>query len=505
MKKFLIQIMFLMLILPGMSQAVVYINGTITDTANGNPIPNHEVYIVSDSSYGYIYYNTVYTNLNGFYSDTVPVPSGGPMVLYISTYDYNNLLHQTLLTINPVNLYYTVNFQICNSTSPCQADFIYYLSGYLTAQFTDYSTGGNGPWSWNFGDGGTSPLQNPSHSYSYPGQYLVTLAYGNPNSSCYDTKSMTVYLNDTTGGGCNAAFTYIPDSVNTPPYTYQFIDQSTGNIIAWMWNFGDPSSGIGNFSNLQNPTHSFMSTGNYLVCLTVQGADSSCYDVTCNTVIVGSNTGCQANFTYSDSANTSNPTQFIDLSQSNGGGPITSWNWNFGDPPSGTNNTSNVQNPVHLFSAPGSHTVCLTIHGADSSCYDVICKTVIVGSNTGCQADFTYYPDSTNIYMIHFIDQSAGNIISWSWNFGDGSPSGAQQNPIHVYPATGSYTVCLTIQGTDSSCYDITCKTIMVGSNTGCQANFTYSDSCQYFQSDPIYRLSHRTEGPIIFMALEFW
>jgi hypothetical protein len=93
MKKFLFQIMFLMLILPAMSQAVVYITGTITDSANGYPIPNHAVTILSDSSFGWVYYNTVYTNTNGHYMDTVSVPSGSTGVIYVQTIDCQNYLH----------------------------------------------------------------------------------------------------------------------------------------------------------------------------------------------------------------------------------------------------------------------------------------------------------------------------------------------------------------------------------------------------------------------------
>jgi hypothetical protein len=45
----------------------------------------------------------------------------------------------------------------------------------LTVQFTDTSTGGVTSWLWNFGDGQTSTLQNPSHTYTEPGTYTVSL------------------------------------------------------------------------------------------------------------------------------------------------------------------------------------------------------------------------------------------------------------------------------------------------------------------------------------------
>ena len=495
MKKLLLQIAFIMLMLPAMTEAAVYISGTVTDSANNNPIPNHSVTIFADSTYGFYYYNVVYTNQAGFYTDSVPAPNGTSGILYVQTLDCNNLIHEVILNYTPANQQFTADFQVCNSASPCQADFSYYISGYLAVQFTDLSTGGNGPWNWSFGDGGTSTVQNPSYVYFYPGQYVVTLAYGDANTNCYDTKSVTIYLNDSTGGGCNAAFTYIPDSVNNPPYTYQFIDQSTGNIITWLWEFGDPLSGVNNASTSQNPIHAFSAPGIYNVCLTVQGADSSCYDVTCNTVIVGNNTGCEADFTFYPDSSYINAFQFIDQSA----GSIIYWSWNFGDPSSGGGNTSNAPNPAHVFTAAGIYNVCLTIMGVDSNCYDITCKAVVVGNNNGCVANFESGQDSTNSLMIHFVDLSMWNIVSWLWDFGDGTPASSVQNPTHIYPEPGTYTVCLTIHGADSTCFDILCKTVIVGNNAGCQAMYTYDYNPAY-GAYAIQFTDQSTGGPVTWM-----
>lgn len=463
MKKFLFQIMFLMLILPAMSQAVVYITGTITDSANGYPIPNHAVTILSDSSYGYNYYNVVYTGSNGYYSDTVPVPSGSSGILFIQTFDCNNYLHQAFVNFTPTNFNFTQDFQICNSNAPCVANFSYYQFASRSFQFNDLSQSNGYPvtWSWDFGDGGTSTIQNPQHIYNANGWYSITLSISNPSIGCSDHITKNVLASDSTGGGCHAAFMVVPDSMNTPPYTYHFFDQSTGYIVSWLWNFGDPASGTNNTSTLQNSIHTYAQPGAYVVCLSIQGFDSTCYDDTCYSILVGSNTGCMANFTYSDSANTSNPTQFVDLSQSSGGGPITSWYWNFGDTVSGANNVSSLQNPAHQFLAPGPYNVCLTIQGPDSTCYDITCKTIIVGNNTGCQAMFTYYPDSTNGgYAIQFINQSTGNYAGWIWSFGDSTLAFNYQNPVHIYPGPGTYMACLTITG--NNCTSTYCQNVVI-------------------------------------------
>ncbi len=112
----------------------------------------------------------------------------------------------------------------------------------LTVVFTDLSTGSITSWSWDFGDGGTSTLQNPSHEYTSVGTYTVSLTVTGPGGA--DTETKVDYI--TTSGSPTAAFTADPTSGNCP-LTVTFTDQSTGNPTSWQWNFpgGDPATAIG--------------------------------------------------------------------------------------------------------------------------------------------------------------------------------------------------------------------------------------------------------------------
>ncbi|MCX6248217.1 MAG: PKD domain-containing protein [Bacteroidetes bacterium] len=71
--------------------------------------------------------------------------------------------------------------------------------------------------------------------------------------------------------------------------------------------------------------------------------------------------------------------QFMDNSQTNGGGSLNGWNWNFGDPASGTNNTSILENPSHTFSASGIFNVQLIV-ASSSGCSDTIIHAVTIHS-----------------------------------------------------------------------------------------------------------------------------
>jgi len=240
--------------------------------------------------------------------------------------------------------------------------------------------------------------------------------------------------------------------------TYHFEDESDGNIVSWYWDFGD-----GTTSTEQSPEHTYSQSGVYLVCLNIQGADSSCFDSKCDTLFTGSGSECQADFEY-DHDSTGFTYYFEDESEGN----IASWYWSFGD---GT--YSSEQSPVHTYAQPGIYLVCLNIQGADSSCFDSKCDTLFVGNGAGCQAQFTYYPDSSgNGYIFQFIYLSTGNPTEWDWDFGDDTES-HMQNPVHGYNAPGTYYVCLKIEG--ENCESTSCTYITVGDSSNCVSYFTYT------------------------------
>ncbi|MEI7727547.1 MAG: PKD domain-containing protein, partial [Bacteroidota bacterium] len=423
MKKLLLQILLLLLVLPAISQNFVFVTGTVIDTATGNPIPNHAVTISNDSSGGWIYYQTTYTNNSGFYSDTIPVPLNTQGILYVRTADCQNYLHQVVVTYMPTVLNFTVNFAICYSNSPCVANFSYSQFASNSIQFMDLSQSQGIPvsWAWDFGDGGTSTVQNPMHIFGSSGWYNVMLSIYN-QSGCSSSVIHNVFVSDSTAGGCQAAFIAVPDSVNTFPNTFNFIDQSSGNIISWLWNFGDPMSGVMNTSTAQNPTHTYSTPGVYTACLTIHGADSTCNDMTCETLVVGTAAGCNAAFTYSvDTLNSGSIVQFTDLSSTTSG-YITTWVWNFGDGLVQTVTFPGNPNVTHTYLSPGIYNVCLKIQGSDSTCDDMACQSIYIGFNSGCNANFNHsYPTSSS-FPIQFTDlsQASGGapITSWNWNFG---------------------------------------------------------------------------------------
>jgi surface protein len=245
-----------------------------------------------------------------------------------------------------------------------------------------------------------------------------------------------------------ASFIYSLVSLDDP---VQFIDNSTLNggppIVAWSWNFGDPMSGLDNFSDLQNPVHLFSALGDYDVNLTVTD-ENGCSDDTTITLTV--NPRPVAGF-YWELPCFGTDVQFVDTSTTSQGF-ITDWFWNFGDPASGAFNESTAQNPTHSFTAPGIYNVQLVVKAFG---YDTIVQQVEIFApptaefsfNTPCQGE-----------AVNFIDESLPGdapIDSWFWDFADGNTSD-EQNPSHVYAFSGNYLVDLTVTDTNGCSATIT-------------------------------------------------
>ncbi|MBI3872224.1 MAG: PKD domain-containing protein [candidate division Zixibacteria bacterium] len=129
----------------------------------------------------------------------------------------------------------------------------------LTVNFTDQSTGSPTSWSWTFGDGGTSTLQNPSYAYAAAGSYTVALTATNAQGSSTNTKTNYITVSAVAP---TADFSGTPTS-GVAPLAVNFTDLSTGGPTSWSWTFGD-----GGTSTAQNPSHNYMAAGTYTVALT---------------------------------------------------------------------------------------------------------------------------------------------------------------------------------------------------------------------------------------------
>lgn len=312
-----------------------------------------------------------------------------------------------------------------------ETDFDFTLSRSCRPPYSvTFQNQSNGPgtisYAWNFGNGQTSTALNPSTVYNAPGTYTVRLNAAS-NFGCSGSIQKTVTINQTT-----TDFTGPTNVCLGQPATFQ--NNSSDIPNASFWHFGD-----GTTSAQTNPVKTYLAPGTYNVKM-INFFDN-CTDSITKTVTVTDNP--VADFTVNDSSSCQAPfnVQFTDLTPG-----ASSWQWDFGD---GT--TSTLQNPTHQYTSIGNYTVSLTVSTA-AGCSATVTRTELIKIQQtvvtlnlpqgGC-IPFTYNPVAT----ISTLD----TVVSWLWDFGDGTTSTLQNPPPHVYAATGSYDISLTVT-TTSGC-----------------------------------------------------
>lgn len=163
---------------------VIYVSGQIVNNVNGAPVSSHKIYIESDSlsNNGFYYYSTIYTDVNGFYFDTIQTTNiTGNIDIYLYDFEEELVSASKYYRFNWEDEYQMVaNFEIFDpdATQTTQANFqsTEKADNELEIHFQDESTGYViKSWFWEFGDGSVSKIQDPIHEYEEPGIYNVTL------------------------------------------------------------------------------------------------------------------------------------------------------------------------------------------------------------------------------------------------------------------------------------------------------------------------------------------
>lgn len=260
------------------------------------------------------------------------------------------------------------------AAQPCHALFYAYPdSNQLqnSVSFWDVSTGGPTSWSWSFGDGSSSTLQNPVHQYAQAGSYAVCLTITTSSGTC--TYCDTVNTHNITNT-CNLAAGFTFNSANDPQITFTNTSTST-SAPYYFWNFGD-----GNYSSSVNPTHTYQHNGTYLVCLDVwDSLYQQCYSGYCDTIVITNAApplACSVSiYLYPDSQNTAS-SGWHAYSVVTGTGPFT-YLWDFGD-----GSTSAQPYPSHTYATPGHYVICLTITDA-TGCSSATCDSTYKMTSSG--------------------------------------------------------------------------------------------------------------------------
>jgi PKD repeat protein len=187
-------------------------------------------------------------------------------------------------------------------------------------------------------------------------------------------------------------------------------DLSSGSPISWAWVFAGGTPGT---STEQNPTGiAYSESGNHDVTLTVSKATGEPVFLT-KTAYIGVSNLPVADFQAANGC-PGVPLQLTDMTNPNGG-ILTSWSWNFGDPNSGSSNTSTEQNPTHAFTDPGTYIVTLEAK-VNGLCTDTKVKEVVINSLPGVASKPTGSVTlCKELSGIVYTTEGATNATTYTW------------------------------------------------------------------------------------------
>lgn len=293
-------------------------------------------------------------------------------------------------------------------------------------------------WQWDFGDTTFSTTKNPSHTYSKPGMYIVSLEVM-ASTGCRHTKTDTVYVLPSPV----ADFAYDSTCVGNPTvFTDLSDDSQSAPIINWNWDFGNSTS-----SSQQHPLRTYNTAGTYQVTLLVT-ATSGCYGTITQAVHVSEMPS--ADFRQ-DTLCVGIPHTFTDQSVAQGT-VINIWEWDFGD-----GNSATGQFPTHTYLDTGNYLVKLRITN-DIGCIDSIVLPVrVVGLPV---AAFNFNPDFGPAPITIVFDNQSTGAVAYDW-YVDGNYTSSATSPGYDFNQNGWYYVTL-IAFNANGCSDTVTDSIQI-------------------------------------------
>lgn len=303
-----------------------------------------------------------------------------------------------------------------NKLNPCLYD---------TVTFTNTSTGGVVGSVWDFGDGATSTLTNPTHAYTVNGSYTVRLTVTDSHG-CTDVANYPAYI---VASNPVANFT-MSDSVSVcPPLFVSFNNLSTG-ATTYNWDLGD-----GGTSAVFAPSNMYISPGLYNVIL-IATNPYGCKDTVQKPINIYGYAGA---FTYSPLQGCAPFAVHFTASLSNV--PFITWDFSDGV----TSAVSFTDTITHIYTTPGAYVPKLLLSdntgcqsssvGLDTIKVDALDVKFGTEPSPVCLGmDFTFHDSSTWYWS---------PVDTWLWTY-DGQTS-TSSSPSYNISTPGTYPITLTV------------------------------------------------------------
>lgn len=293
---------------------------------------------------------------------------------------------------------------------------------------------------WDFGDGTSAELVNPTKTYDLGALYPVTLTVrdesGLANDSHTDRTMVRVDESPLAEAG--------PDQDVCAGTEVHFDGAASrdfdGVVNRFQWDFGDGAVGGGD-----KPVHVYQAPGTYRVLLSIEGDQvGQCSHTDTDELVVRVAEAPVARIAGASSIAVGVPGLFDGRESSGASGEIVSWRWDFGD---GTS----AEGPVveHTYEKPGAYVVGLSLEtdATTAACNVAEVRHQVVANAqpvADAGADRLVGVDQEILFDGSASADPDGSIAAWLWDFGDGS-SAQGMNARHRFRAPGRYEVELTV------------------------------------------------------------
>ncbi len=314
--------------------------------------------------------------------------------------------------------------------------------------FTAHITAGtNVSYTWDFGDGGSDVGQEVTHVYSQAGTYTVRVLASNSTNTRTATTGVTITSMPEPSDEAIAGLSVQNSSPTAVNEVVTFTAHITaGDNVTYTWDFGDGGSDVG-----QEVTHVYSQAGTYTVRVLASNSTNTRTATTGVTITSMPEPSDEA--IAGLSVQNSSPTavkEVITFTASITAGDNVTYTWDFGDGGSDVG-----QEVTHVYSQAGTYTVRVLASNSTNTrtATTGVTITSIPEPSDEAIAGLSVQnssPTAVNEVVTFTAHITAGDNVTYTWDFGDGG-SAVGQEVSRVYTEAGTYTATVVASNSTNS------------------------------------------------------
>jgi len=322
--------------------------------------------------------------------------------------------------INVDDVLFTQSVLVCSQTSCSPSSALHantaagtpYAVRPYTVAFTGLATGGTAPYGygWTFGDGGTSTLQSPGHTYTAAGTYTAALTVTDAAAGSHTDSHLSVRIVDPLAAVAGGS----PLS-GAAPLGVSFTATPAGGdgTYTYDWDYGDGTA----HGTAQNPSHTYSACGAYTVTLRVTDGHGA---ATTDSHLVVAAGGTLAASSASACAVGAVPVNLSFTGNASCGTPPYTYSWNFGD----GSPLSSQQNPLHAYALAGNYSAVLTVKDSLNNTATATAIPVAVSGGGGTVSETFDSATPPALPAATWTSTPVTGTSNWITNAGTHHPSG---------------------------------------------------------------------------------